>query len=65
VYTVPTDFVDLAQTCQVMAAVHELLFGADAPLTEMLTEWFLYITGGTATREIRWDNYKVWQPWTR
>ena len=46
VYTVPTDFVDLAQTCQVMAAVQELLFGADAPLTEMLSEWFLYITGG-------------------
>ena len=45
-YSVPTNFVDLAQTCQVMAAVHELLFGADSPLTEMLTEWFLYITGG-------------------
>ena len=46
VYTVPTDFVDLALTCQTMAAVHELIFGADTPLTEMLSEWFIYITGG-------------------
>ena len=29
-----------------MAAVHELIFGAGSPLTEMLTEWFLYITEG-------------------
>ena len=38
VYTVPSDFKDLADICQVMAAVHELIFGAGSPLTEMLAE---------------------------
>jgi hypothetical protein len=46
VYCIPTDFVDLALTCQTMAAVHELVFGAGTPLTEMLSKWFIYITGG-------------------
>ena len=46
VYTVPSDFKDLADICQVMAGVHELIFGAASPLAEMLSDWFLYITGG-------------------
>ena len=46
VYTVSRDVKDLADICQVTAAVHELIFGAGSPLTEMLVTWFLYLTGG-------------------
>ena len=45
-HAVPSDFKDLADFCQVMAAVHELICGGGSQLTEMLTEWFLYTTGG-------------------
>jgi hypothetical protein len=41
VYTVPSDFKDLADICQVMAGVHKLIIGAASMLAEMLSDWFL------------------------
>ena len=39
VYTVPCDFKDLADICQVTVGVHKLIFGAASPLAEMLSDW--------------------------
>jgi hypothetical protein len=57
VYTVPRNFNDLADICQVMAGVHKMIFGKASPLTIMLSNLFLYITGSSGNR----DSNDTWQ----